>query len=311
MNRYYSSLLNENPQIALLDSLISSTFKPVFYKISEKFDKSDDLSDHPAYFKMKYAAKNQYFYWLDQVRKPHFGENFGTNFVETPIHIPIPENPDWYNVLGDLVFNIPNRWSNRDYSVSPLYDSTKAKELLAAFAFVGFDVLLETIPSKNFIWACYTLSFIEDARASSYMSAFLDYLPILLKWQKDISSPLQPDHRLDDYENAHHKLSKLHSKMGELRSYLASLPDPSNRKLRKQRRRLMQKEKKFKQRAAKLVARFEPILAGKLQFEEEEELKQKTSDFIAFAWKQFHEVVTWTFPHCFVQDGVTSASMNV
>ena len=300
--RYFVDKIRENPQVGFLDCLVSSTVNPRWFSVVKEFEGLKSNLDFPAYYDMRKRAREQHVYWLNLVREPHFETSFLVEGVDELTLRPLKENSSLLSIMESLAFDPPHYQVNRDYTIYPS-KSVKAKELLAAFGFLDFNILEELIPRKNFVWACRTILFDDNHHAVAYMSAFLDYLPLLVKWQTAISKTPKFDSRPQAFAEMHCRIKRHYNKMRNIQETLSEFPYPEylpTRALRKGYKGNLRKKMKCDRKATNYINKFRPILLAKLKFDEEDELLQKDQAFIAFSWQRFHELVTWSFPHCIV-----------
>ena len=174
--RYHADKIRNNPQVGFLDCLVSSTFNPKWHSVIERFEDLESNLSFPSYYEMKKKAKEQFVYWSKLVREPHFEECFFVEGVDELTLKPFGENFSLFKTIGSLACDPLTYQVNKDCTIFPS-DSVKAKELLAAFGFLDFDILEEPIPRKNFTWACMTISSDENHHSVAYMQAFLDFVP--------------------------------------------------------------------------------------------------------------------------------------
>ncbi|KAI8559431.1 hypothetical protein RHMOL_Rhmol04G0173300 [Rhododendron molle] len=138
---------------------------------------------------------------------------------------------DWFKELADLKFDPIFSFSGVDRTIYPAFDSQRAKELLAAFAFLDVNILEEYVPFTNFVWACETLQFSLNSLATAHIHAFLDHSPTIKMWLKQNTTAHRFNRDLHDYEIMHHKLSKLHDRVLALEDYSFELPSTATRYL--------------------------------------------------------------------------------
>ena len=112
------------------------------------------------------------------------------------------------------------------------------------------------------------------------------------------------DPRLLAYEEMHAKIQRHYRKMKDIEDDFSCFPAlPAHlptKDLRHRFKRVRRKKRKYDSKATRLIERFRPIVLAKLQFDQEEELLHKNQAFINFSWQRFHELVTWSFPHCII-----------
>ena len=187
------------------------------------------------------------------------------------------------------------------YSLYPQSDSVKAKELLAAFAFLGIEILEEGIPYKNFLWACETLQC--DIQANAFLPSFLSQLPLVRMWMKSNTAALGFNQNLHDYEILHGQVIRLHNKMDNLKEKYFERSISDSKRLRKKfgnhKKRNALKLAKLEIKAKTLVLKIRPLMEKKLKIDEENKVRMMEKEFFDFTWARFHALVTWSFPHYF------------
>ncbi|KAG5565473.1 hypothetical protein RHGRI_001381 [Rhododendron griersonianum] len=223
MSRYYVASVMESPHLSLLDSLLSSSLRPPFYRVEEK-----EASGFASYRDLRAKAKTQYCHWMDEVRRPRFLEGFDKDSYALQ---PLPEDPDWFKELTILRFDHSPSYFRASRPVNPDDDSQQSKELLAAFAFLDINVLEEHVPHTNFVWACETLKSSSKPFLTAHINYFLDHLPTIKMWLKQNTAAHGFNQDLHDYELMHYKLSKLHDRVLALEDYSFELPTTATRYL--------------------------------------------------------------------------------
>ncbi|KAF7153737.1 hypothetical protein RHSIM_Rhsim01G0158600 [Rhododendron simsii] len=123
----FKSKIQEEPRAMLLDSLLSMTYRPMPFQLVEACGKPN-MESHESLFE---RAKNQQNYWKE------------------------------------LRYDPPLSHAHKGYSIYVDSDETKAKELMAAFAFLDIHILEEHVPYLNFLWASST--------AAHYDPFWVDY----------------------------------------------------------------------------------------------------------------------------------------
>lgn len=295
MSRYLSPLIRRDPNIMVLDSLIATCLTPTFFKVCE-----DEKSGFAGYGELKQKAKSQYVYWLNEVRRPHFEGKF-----VDPSNLSLrtlPENLDWFQELKSINFDPIIFQADYSYSLYPQSDSIRAKELLAAFAFLDIGILEEDIPCKNFLWACETIQCSVSKLTGSFLHSFLSQFPLLRMWMRQNSAAYVFNKDLHDYEIAHDQVVKLHNKIEILKGKSLEIPSVISKRLRKKFRSCTKwnalKLAKFEIKAKALVLKIRPLIEKKLKLDGAE-VRMKEKEFFDFTWAKFHALVTWSFPHYF------------
>jgi hypothetical protein len=296
MSKYLSPCIRRDPNIMVLDSLIAAHLTPEFFKVCE-----DEKYGFADYGDFKQKAKSQHIYWLNEVRRPHFEGNF-IDPSDLPLRI-LPENPDWFQELKKIKFDSTLSHVDYSYSLYPKSDSIKAKELLAAFAFLDIGVLEEAIPYKNFLWACETIQCSVSEHTGFFLHSFLSQLPLLRMWMKNNSTTYGFNQDLHDYDIAHDQVTRLHNKIEDLQGKSLGISYDISKELRKkfksQRKRNALKLAKLEVKAKALVLKIRPLIEKKLKLDREAEVRMKEKEFFDFTWAKFHALVTWSFPHYF------------
>ena len=294
MSRYLSPLIRRDPNIMVLDSLIATCLTPTFFKVCE-----DEKSGFAGYGELKQKAKSQYIYWLNEVRRPHFEGKF-----VDPSNLSLrdlPDHPDWFQELKSINFDPTIFQADYSYSLYPQSDSVRAKELLAAFAFLDIGILEEDIPCKNFLWACETIQCSVSTLTGYFLHSFLSQFPLLRMWMKNNSAAHVFNQDLHDYEIAHDQVVKLHNKIENLKGKPFEIPSGISKRLRKRfkscAKRNALKLAKLEAKAKALVLRIRPLIEKKLKLDGEAEVRIKEKEFFDFTWAKFHALVTWSFPH--------------
>lgn len=172
---YQFPWVREEPRALLLDSLLSMSYKPMPFQLTEAGGKPN-LESHEFLFE---RAKNQQNYWNEVVRKPCYPADFSD---DQPDITPLPENLDWFHELGKLRYDPPLSHAHMGYSIYADSDKTKAKELMATFAFLDVHILEEHIPYLNFLWACEALQFYESSLITTHLHGFKYALPLIRLW---------------------------------------------------------------------------------------------------------------------------------
>lgn len=142
-----------------------------------------------------------------------------------------PENPNWFEELKNIKFDSTLSHADYSYSLYPQSVSIKAKELLAAFAFLDIGILEEDIPYKNFLWACETLQCATLEQVGSFLHSFLSQLPLLRMWMKNNSAAFGFNQDLHDYEITHDQVTRLHNKIENLKGDSFEMPIGASKRL--------------------------------------------------------------------------------
>jgi hypothetical protein len=296
MSRYLTPFIRRDPNIVILDSLFATCLTPAFFKVSE-----EERSGFAGYGELKQKASNQFIYWLNEVRKPHFEENF-VDLANLSLRT-LPENPDWFQELKNIKFDPIIYHADISYSLYPQSNSIKAKELLAAFAFLEIGILEEDIPYKNFLWACETLQCTTSEQAGTFIHSFLSQLPLLRMWMKNNTAAFVFNQDLHEYEILHDRITRLHNKIEHLKEDSFDTSSGISKRLRRRFKSCLKRNTfklaKSEVKAKNLVLKIRPLIEKKLKFDEEERIRMKEKEFFNFSWARFHALVTWSFPHYF------------
>ncbi|KAI8546770.1 hypothetical protein RHMOL_Rhmol07G0145200 [Rhododendron molle] len=260
MSRYYLSYIRDSPHLSLLDSLLSSSLRPTFYRIEE-------TPSFAGYGELRKMAKSQFSHWVNEVRRPHYLEGF---IDDSPSLCPLSKEPNWFDELASLRFDPPLSQpkfpSLFAFSLTPM----KPKELLVALAFLDVNILEEHVPFLYFLWACEVLKFSRNPFPSSHIYAFLAHGPFIRMWLKSNTAAYGFNQDLHDYELMHHELTKLNDSVLALQDYTFELPATASKQIRKRHNRFSKKfptrEAKFKMKAH---LQFRPLLAKKIRLDAE------------------------------------------